>query len=181
MKNHKKILWVTQSALFIALLVAWQWFSRILFPATTLVTGSGVNFILIIAATVCSFRTGLCVAAISPFMAALLNITPNWILVPFLILGNIALVTVWSLTERKELKGYSVLAVRIIALVTAAVIKFGVLYTGVVKIAVELFEILPAPMVIPFSFPQLFTAIIGGGLALIIIPVLYRLTIKSNS
>ena len=63
--------------------------------------------------------------------------------------------------------------------------KFAVLYTGVIFLICGVFSkalleagLLKPPMlkVLPatFSWPQLFTALIGGGIALLIVPILRR-------
>ncbi|MCL2071450.1 MAG: hypothetical protein FWH07_04350 [Oscillospiraceae bacterium] len=173
--ENNKIRWITQSALLIALLVGWQWGSRTLFPTTTLVTGSGINFILIIAVASCSLPVGVSVAAISPVMAQIIGIAPPfWVLVPITATANIVLVLAWHFIGKRRFGNAPLLVSQIAALAIGATAKFAVLYLGVVHILVHTLEILPAPLSIPFSFPQLFTAGIGGTLALAVIPVLNK-------
>jgi hypothetical protein len=174
MKFNKHILWITQSALLIAMLVGWQWASRLMFPGTTLVTGAGVNFILIIATMVCSLKVGLSVAVISPIMAQLAGIAPPFlILVPILAAGNIVLVLVWHFIGHRHI-------IRIFTLAIAAGAKFGVIYLGVEFIALGLVGVsLPPPVLVAFGIRQLFTAAIGGGLAFVVIPVLNK-ALKMN-
>ena len=61
------------------------------------------------------------------------------------------------------------------AWVTAAAAKFAVLYVLVVKILCTVLT-LPEPQVktftVMFSYPQLVTALVGGGIALLLTPVL---------
>ena len=63
-------------------------------------------------------------------------------------------------------------------MICAAVGKFLVLYIGIVRIAVPMLLGLPekqaAVMSNMFSIPQLFTAIAGGALAVIILPILQK-------
>jgi len=169
-KINKTILWITQSAVLIALLVSWQAVSKSI-PGT-LVTGTGVNFILIIATVVCSLKTGLTVAGISPIMVMLLGIMPPfWILVPLIAIGNVALVLIWHLSSTQG----PVIAARVIALFIGAGVKFAVLYLGINIIVPNVFKLqLPPPVLVAFSFPQLITASIGGLLALGAIPLLER-------
>jgi len=168
MKNfniNKTILWITQSAVLIALLVSWQAISKAI-PGT-LVTGTGVNFILIIATIVCSWKTGLTVAAVSPVMAMLFGVMPPfWILVPFIAMGNIVLVLIWhfivGIRKHKPLLGGFV----ILAVITSSAAKFAVLFVGVnVLIAGVMGVNLPPPVLTAFSVSQLFTALGGGVLA----------------
>jgi len=180
MKINKHILWITQTALLVALLVGWQAVSRNI-PGT-LVTGMGVNFILVIATVVCSLPTGISVAVISPIMAQLAGISPPFpILVPILAAGNIVFVFVWYFIGCRvctHLSGSAgtvsfkkVSICRIIALVISAIAKFGVIYFGVTVIAVGLIgSELPPPVLAAFGVRQLFTALMGGGLAFLTIP-----------
>ena len=184
MKPNKHILWLTQSALFIALLISWQFVSRNI-PGT-LATGTGVNFILVIAVMLgvsqTPLRTGLTVAAVSPVMAFSLGVTPlpSFALVPFIAAGNIALVMLWSLIGRRQPRALA----GIIALGIAAGVKCGVLYLGVVRVAIPMLLDLPAPAVrnlsAAFGITQLFTALMGGALAFATLPLLNRATRVSS-
>jgi len=157
---------ITLSALLIAVLVGWQALSRSILPGTTLVTGAGVNFILIIATTVGSLQVGLSVAAVSPIMAQLLGIAPPfWVLVPILAAANIMLVLTWHMFSHKKL----------LAVIFAPVAKYAIVYAGVEFIAINLMGTVFPPLVLAaFGIRQLFTALIGGGLAFITIPVLNK-------
>lgn len=174
MSNRKKILWITQTAVFIALLIVLQAVTAPL--GNTLITGTIVNMLLIVSVMTCGLTSGLTVAAISPIMAKLIGIGPFWILIPFIAAGNIALVSVWhSLGNR--MYGHPFTA-RIIALVTAAFVKFGVLYVGIVQVAVPILLGLPEQQAAVisqlFSIPQLITALAGGALAFAILPTLKK-------
>jgi hypothetical protein len=169
--KRQQIYWIAKTALFIALLVALQAVTK---PAGQLVTGSVVNLILILSAVLGGLGTGITVSALSPVMAALVGVAPNWGLVAFIAVGNISLVVVWCiltfLIRKPPVGGYAA------ALVAGAFIKFGVLYLGVVKIALPLVLNTPEPqagvIAAQFGITQLFTAAIGGAAACIILPVL---------
>jgi len=171
---NRKILWITRTAVLAALLIVMQAATSTF--GNTLVTGSVVNLILIISVMTCGLSTGVTVAIISPICAKFFGIGPFWTLIPFIILGNIALVLIWHLIGNRKF-GKANLP-HIVALVAAAVLKFVVLYLGIVKIAVPVFLKLPEPKATVisnmFSIPQLITALIGGALALIMLPVLKR-------
>jgi ABC-type Co2+ transport system permease subunit len=68
--------------------------------------------------------------------------------------------------------------VRCAAAVSGAVCKFLTLYVGIVLVAVPMLLNLPEKQAAVvsgmFSVPQLFTALIGGGIAVIILPVLEK-------
>lgn len=170
MRNKTRIVWITRTAVFIALLIVMQAATAAL--GNTLVTGSIVNMMLVISVMTCGLASGLTVAVISPVMAKLMGIGPFWSLIPFIIAGNAALAFIWHVVGDKSAARKHV--AHIAALISAAVIKFIVLYIGVVMIAVPVFLKLPdkqaAAISNMFSVPQLITALIGGLLALLLFP-----------
>jgi len=171
---NKKVLWITRTALFIALLVAFQ---AVTASLGQYVTGSVVNLILILATLFGGFSSGLTVAILSPICAKLVGIGPAfWEMIPFVALGNAVLVICWFVVVDKiKLNKY---VTYIIATVSAAVLKFVALFLGVTKLCVPIILALPEPKAsiisANFSFPQLITAAIGGALAILIVPALSK-------
>lgn len=172
--NTKKTLWITRTAVFIALLVVLQAATAAL--GNPIITGSVVNMLLIVSVMTCGMMSGLCVAAISPIMAKLIGIGPLWSLIPFIAAGNIILILIWHFIGNRHW-GHKHTA-QIIALVLAAAAKFLILYVGVVQIAVPLLLGLPEPQAAVisnmFSIPQLLTALLGGGAALLVLAPLKK-------
>ena len=82
---QKKIRWITETAVMLALLVALQALTK---PMGQLVTGSCVNTVLAIAALVGGLSCGLVVALCSPVLAFLLGIAPQILTVPAIMVGN---------------------------------------------------------------------------------------------
>lgn len=166
MNWNGKAPWVTRTAAFTALLVVLQAVTAPL--GNTVLTGSLVNALLIVSVMTCGLRTGISAAA------KLIGIGPLWSLIPFIIAGNAALVLCWHLIGNGKRHHLSAAA----AVVAAALAKFLVLYTGVVKVAIPLLLDLPAPQAAAvsgmFSVPQLVTAVTGGALAAVLIPRLKR-------
>lgn len=176
-KNKKHILWITRTAIFIALLIVIQ---AVTAPfGIPLITGSLVNLILIVSVMTCGFSSGLIVSLISPVMAKLVGIGPLWALIPFIALGNVTLILIWHLICNHALKnkviGYFA------ALIAGAAGKFLVLYLTIVQLMLPLFLNLPAKQAgvisATFSFSQLFTALIGGAVALLALPVIKKASI----
>ena len=176
---RKKVLWITETAVMLALLVTLQALTK---PMGQLVTGSCVNAVLAVSALVGGLGCGLTVAVISPVLAYLLGIAPQILTVPAIMAGNAVYVVLLSVladeTGRNALK-------QAIAWVVAAAAKFAALYLIVVKIICGVLSknllaagTLKAPMLkaLPatFSWPQLFTALIGGAVALLIVPVIRK-------
>ena len=177
MKN--KIRWITETAILLALLVTLQALTK---GFGQFVTGSCVNAILAIAVLVGGAWSGVTVALISPVLAFLLGIAPQILTVPAIMAGNLVFVLLMHLIAGG--KAASIVK-RIIAWVVAAVAKFAVLYVIVVKIfcgvmsasllaAGTLKEPMLKALPATFSWPQLVTALIGGGIALLIAPVIRK-------
>ena len=168
----KKTLWIAETAVMIALLVALQGLTK---PAGQFVTGSCVNLILGVSTLVGGLWCGLTVALLSPFFAFALGIGPALIqIVPAIAVGNIVLVLVLWLICRKA-KKLSPLSYG--GAVVASVCKFAVLYALVVLLLLPLLglpEKQVAMMSAMFSWPQLVTALIGSFLAVTVAPVICK-------
>lgn len=176
---NKKILWITSTAMMIAVLVALQWVTK---PLGQLVTGSCVNMVLAVTVLVVGLSGGVTVALISPVMAYLLGIAPQILTVPAIMVGNtVFVVMLHLLVSRADGK----VAVKIAGWTLAAVAKFATLYLivselicGVLAPSLMASGALKEPMLkaLPatFSWPQLITALIGGGIALLIVPVIRK-------
>ena len=175
MMNKNKILWLTRTAVLIALLVALQWATSGL---GQFVTGSCVNCVLVIAALFAGLWGGVTVAIISPFCAFLLGIGPKLLqIVPVIAIGNLVFVLCfWFLLGRKDCKRVWAAALTAIA---ASAAKFATLYLGVVKVLIPLMGATLAQKQVQtftamFSWPQLVTALIGSAVALALMPVLKK-------
>jgi hypothetical protein len=168
----KKTLWIAETAVMIALLVALQGLTK---PAGQFVTGSCVNLILGVSTLVGGLWCGLTVALLSPFFAFALGIGPALIqIVPAIAVGNIVLVLVLFSLCRKA-KKLSPLSYG--GAVAASVCKFAVLYALVVLLLLPLLglpEKQVAMMSAMFSWPQLVTALIGSFLAVTVAPVICK-------
>ena len=176
---NKKVRWITETAIMLALLVALQALTK---GFGQLVTGSFVNAVLAISVLVGGLWSGVTVAIISPVLAFVLGIAPQILTVPAIMAGNTVFVVLLHVTVGKQCKAVTV---RIIAWLGAAVAKFATLYVIVVKVicgvmadslmaAGTLKEPMLKALPATFSWPQLFTALIGGGAALLIVPVIRK-------
>lgn len=182
---RKKVLWITETGVMLALLIALQWVTSFVpKPLGQLITGSCVNAVLAVTVLVSGLSSGLTVALLSPIFAFLLNIAPNVVVVPAIMVGNATFVAVLRLWySRKVWK-------QIVGWIMGAAAKFAVLYAlvvwvicGVAADALLQQGILKKPMlnVLPatFSWSQLITALIGGGIALLIAPIIAK-ALKRN-
>ena len=186
---RKKIRWITETAVMLALLVSLQWVGSLIPEPMTkqLVTGTMVNCVLAVTVLLAGLSSGLTVATISPIFAFTLNIAPNFITVLPIMLGNCCYVTILYFIIGKARKfGWR----QPVALACASLIKFAVLYLLVVKVICGIaagallgkkigdIVVLAPPMLkmLPtmFAWPQLVTALTGGTIALVITPVLRK-------
>ncbi len=162
---------IARTAILIALLVALQYATSSL---GQFVTGSCVNLVLAVAALFCGVWSGAVVAVVSPFFAFLLGVGPKLIaIVPFIALGNLVYVLLLALLGKR----FEKLPQSLIPVAAAAVCKFLTLYIVVVRLllpALGLPDKQVATMSVMFSWPQLVTALIGGVLALAVVPALKK-------
>lgn len=189
MNKKISVRWITRTAVMLALLICLQALgSRISDPLVKqLITGTCVNAVLAVTVLTVGLGSGLTIALISPVFAFVLQIAPQIITVIPIMLGNACYVSLLHLLLGKSLKP---VWKQPVALVTAAAAKFLILYTLVVKVicgvAVGAFlgkklgeNVLLAPPMLKmlptmFAWPQLVTALVGGALALLIVPTLRR-------
>lgn len=175
---NQKVRWITQTAVLLALLVVFQAVTR---SFGQLVTGSCVNAVLAVAVLLAGMSSGVTIALLSPVLAYLLGITQQLITVPAIMVGNTVFVVLMGLTAGKSRN----LGTQVAAWLLAAIAKFATLYFLVVKIICGIASApllasgtLKPPMLekLPgmFAWPQLITALIGGGIALLIAPVLRK-------
>ena len=177
---NKKIRWITETAAMLALLICLQWVGSFIPEQMTkqLITGTCVNAVLAVTVLLVGLSSGITVAVISPVCAFLFNIAPNLITVVPIMLGNVCFVVLLRLLMNKAIWRQT------LALIAAAVVKFSVLYILVVKIVCGVAsgallgkklgeKVLLAPPMLKmlptmFAWPQLVTALVGGGAALLV-------------
>lgn len=183
---RKKIRWITETAVLLAMLICLQWVGSFVPDQLIkqLITGSFVNCVLAVTVMLVGMSSGITVALISPVCAYLFGIAPNFITVVPIMLGNVCYVVLLRLLMGKSAWKQTV------ALVSAAAVKFGVLYLLVVRLICGVAAdallgkklgdvvVLAPPMLklLPtmFAWPQLVTALIGGAVAIVIRPVLQK-------
>lgn len=174
MKN--KTLWITQTAVLVALIVVVQAFTASF--GNTFITGSLVNLILILGVGLVGLWGGLSVALLSPIFAFFFKIGPGmWQLILCIAIGNAVLVLVWWFILGTH--GYNQYPRLVGATIAGAVAKALTLYLLIVKFMVPLILQLPEPQATvisaTFSYPQLVTALLGGAMAVILMPQLRRI------
>ena len=173
---NKKIRWITETGVMLALLIALQWVgSQIPAPMLKqLVTGSLVNAVLAVTVLVAGLPSGITVALISPVMAYLLSIPTQVVAIPAIMVGNtVFVILLYYIAGRNS----RIIWRQFAAWLIAAAVKFAALYALVVWMICGLVlagDPQAAKLMTPFSWPQLVTALIGGGVALLLVPLLRK-------
>ena len=193
MKTKNQILWITQTAMLLGLTIATQYYVTSALSFNTylsqIVVGSLVNLFLIISVVTCGFFSGLSISVLAPFISFFVGRMPHIWMIPFVALGNTAIVFVFWLICRKKILGSSFLINWAVASVLGPLLKFGVLWLGVTQIFVKLILIndgslqpqqigrMSEIISFNFSFLQLITAFSGCILAYTIYPALKKAVI----
>jgi len=152
---------LTRTAVLLALALVFQiGLNQFAQPAV----GPLVNMTLIIAAIVVGSMPAIVIGCLTPLMAFVLGIMPLLPLVPFVMVGNAILVISFNLT-RKIIPKFG----NIVGVIVAAFLKFGFLAISIRYLVTLFVENVKPPMIAAFSLPQLYTALIGGALAILIV------------
>lgn len=183
-KNHSAVGWIARTAMGIALIIAAQLIGK-LFPAgailvgsfgvNQLVTGSLVNCVLFVFTAISGLSSGVVIGIVSAMLAQFIGIGPAVSAIsPVVAVGNAILCVVFALILGRE-RSYNARAW--FAMVIAAVVKCAFLWIAVPALLGVLAGVKPQQvqmLSIMFSWPQGCTALIGGVLASLIVPRLWK-------
>ena len=149
--------WITRTAILLAITLAFQMLG---FPQ--MVTGPAVNAMLLLSSTYVGALGATVIGLLTPWIAFIRGILapPLAPMIPFIMLGNAVLVLCYVIIRGKVNNNYIGSG---IGLVTGAIAKFLVL-----SLAVQLIVNLPPPVSKAMQIPQLYTAVIGGIIAIIV-------------
>lgn len=141
------------------------------FSVNQLVTGSLVNCVLFVFTAVGGLWCGVCIGILSALLASVIGIGPAVLaVVPLVACGNAILCIVFSLITK------TLRAPKLFGVIAAAAVKCVFLWLTVPL----LLQAVGAPdkqrmmLGVMFSWPQACTALIGGLLALLILPRLIK-------
>lgn len=166
--------YITRTGLFLALALIFQiGFHSFAQP----IVGPLVNLVLLLSAGLIGTLSGIIIGCFTPLIAFLVGIMKLPPLLPAIIIGNVIFVALFNFVKNKISKNGEY-----IGLVIAALGKFAFLAFSVRYIANAFLTKLPAKqlsvIIGTFSLPQLYTALAGGIVALIVmklIPKKYHL------
>lgn len=153
----KEVGFITKTGLMLALALMIQ---IGLAPFAQPVVGPLINMILLLSVVLVGPWGALVVGTLTPIVAFSVGIIALLPLIPVIILGNgIYALSFWAVGQKN----------RMIGLIVAAVLKFLALAGGVRILAMFFVPNLPAAVIAAFSIPQLYTALIGGLVTILII------------
>ena len=179
MKNTKT-LWITRTGVILALLIILQLVTK---PFGQFITGSCVNFVLVISVIFLGMGSAAFVAILSPFLAFFLGIGPAFLpIVPGIAMGNLVLVIIVHFVSSKGRQKNDIVKNEI-GVIIGAFDKFLILYILVVKLLIP-FIGLPdekaSVISAMFTWPQLITALIGGTIAVLVAKPATKAINKNN-
>lgn len=188
----EKTLWLVQTAMLLALCIAFQSLRLLIGDQiiSVIIIGSLVNLVLYVSVKSGGIYSGLAVSILSPIIAFLQGhiAFPQMILV--VALGNATLVLVYWLITKKEGVTFN-----IIGIVTASLAKFLVLFLAVSKFIIPILTNIteiqnkataakkPLAAIVTattnalnlnFTWPQIVTALIGGALSIAVVIALRK-------
>jgi thiamine transporter ThiT len=149
-KSNFTVKWITKTAILLALLIVIQ-----LFRMPQLITGVIVNFILLLAFVQVDVFSGIIIGLISPVVAFLLGIlaAPLAPMIPFIMLGNAVYVAIFAMIRTRKPNWWKAS----IGVIMGASVKFTLL-----TLAVRYLVNAPPKIAQAMSIPQLYTALTGG-------------------
>ncbi len=154
--------WLTRTALLLAITLAFQ-----MLGLPQAITGPAVNAMLLISGTYVGGLGAVIIGLLTPWIAFLRGILPPPLapMIPFIMLGNAIFVIAYVITRGKLGKGYAGSG---IGLIVGAIAKFLILSS-----AVRLIVSVPPSVAKAMQVPQLYTAVLGGVIAVIVEKALY--------
>jgi len=160
--SSKTLLLALQFVLFVAIVTIAPLLNQ------QIVTGSIVNATLFISVATLGVSATMMVGMLPSVIALSTGLLPPVLapMVPFIIIGNTLLVLIFGRLYKKN---------DLLAVISAAVIKFVFLFaTSSVVINLLLKKTVASQVSLMMSWPQLLTAIIGGGIAIVFLHLVYK-------
>ncbi len=154
LKMRSSVQWMVRLAILIAITIGFQ-----MFKLPQFITGPVVNLLLLIACMLLGMWGGVALGLITPLIAMVAGIMGRPEMVPVIMVANAILVIVFSLFRGKTVQLYKTL----IGIIVGSILKYGVFVVSIAYIVS-----LPPAVAQMFGITQLFTALSGGVLAIIV-------------
>ncbi|NMA66325.1 MAG: ECF transporter S component [Clostridiaceae bacterium] len=167
----KRILFITRTSLLLAIAIISQFLGKFIGPHNNFIVGPIVNAILLVATHITGILGGIIISVVAPLVSALTNKAPIAPIIlafsPFIIGGNIVYVLLYALIKNRN---------SILGIAVGSVVKAAFLYASVKAFLyfMKINEPVATTLTTLFSWPQLLTAVIGGAIALAVIPAVKK-------
>ncbi|QCX33372.1 ECF transporter S component [Caloramator sp. E03] len=169
---------IVRSGLLLAIAIVFQTIGRNIPQINQFIVGPAINTILLIGTFTCGIWWGVAIGVLTPITAWVLGQLPQPMapFIPFIALGNAIYVVTFGVLSYYKKWG------QIFGYLLGSVLKYLFLYFSALKL-IYLFKIsipekVASKLVVMMGIPQLITALIGGGIAIIIIKMLLKRNIK---
>lgn len=148
--------WLTRTAILLGITLAFQ-----MLGLPQMFTGPAVNAMLLLSSTYVGSLGAVIIGLLTPFIAFTRGILapPLAPMIPFIMLGNAIFVISYVFIRQKTKNNYMGKGV---GLILGAICKFLIL-----SLAVQFIVNLPPPVSKAMQIPQLYTAVVGGIIAII--------------
>ena len=167
---------IAKTGVLLALLIVIQ---VALKPAGQLFVGSGVNLVLIASVYLVNTSSAVLLAILSPITATILGQNAFPAFIPFIIVGNLILVLIWHFLVKQFGNTAEKIGQKVIALILGAGVKAVFMYLAIAVLMAKVILKAPAPkqqlIGTMMGTMQFIAAIIGGILAILIIPALLKI------
>lgn len=133
------------------------------FIKVQLVTGSIVNAVLFLSTALLGMTAGILIGFLPSMISAFAGLLPLPLLpmIPYIIMGNAILVLVFGIIRKKNF---------LFGVISASVLKFLFLFlTSSFLVSLFIEGTLPKPIITMMAWPQLITALIGGGIGYLVL------------
>lgn len=181
MENKKlSTAWITKTAVGIALVVVAQLIGKMIpaiavifgpFSVSQLITGTLVNFILVMMVLTVGVSSGITVGILSSILATLIGVGPIFpIITPFIAIGNAVLVVCYYFIYKEESTVRFCTAILGAAIAKCAFLSVTVPF--ILNYIPDMKEPQAKMLTIMFSWPQGITALCGGILGFLAYPLI---------
>ncbi|MTI65023.1 MAG: ECF transporter S component [Firmicutes bacterium] len=161
--------YITRTGLLLALALIFQiGFRGFAQPAV----GPLVNLTLILSAGIVGTLAGVIVGCLTPLIALSFGIIGIPILVPFIMIGNSLLVIIFNLIRKRITLGGEYVGLALAALGKFLFLAFSVRYLLDLFTQKNIPPKIMAKLTVMFGLPQLYTALVGGIVAVIVMKLI---------
>lgn len=175
-KAKRTVEFIARTGVMLALTLTCQFLVKLISGGNQIAVGSAVNLMLLLASVTTGIIGGTVIGLCTPFVGMLLGLGGMIAVVPFIAVSNMIYIVLFAVIRRALKFDFSKKPTDIVNLIKGIVsfavsagVKFLFLYFVVLQLILPLILTqLPPALNVMLGITQLFTALIGGALALIV-------------